>query len=233
MKNDASVMNKLFEKLDDLKTIFLYSEKLIPVIQKLIDFMSNTIPLLENINQSITETASKIPSAANQIDSVTNATEMATTEILDTVDKILLEISSAKEKLSRIIQMYNDSSNEEIKGNLNSINVSLDNINQYANNVTISLQVQDITAQQLAAVNYLIQSVQERLSTLFKDLEDSELSGISKYTDKNVFNENARYQDTTQQQKMIDQLINGSSVNNPTLNSSTSQDEIDKLFLGK
>ncbi len=226
MKNDASVMNKLFEKLDDLKAIFLYSEKLIPVIQKLIDFMRNTIPLLENINQSITDTANKIPTAANQIDNVTNATEMATTEILDTIDKISVEINSAKLNVEEILHSQNGSVIDDIKEKLNSINFSLDNINQFANNVTLSLQVQDITSQQLAAVNYLIQSVQMRLGSLFNDLESSDLSQITKYTDKNIFNEHARYQDTTQQQKVIDQLVNRN-------NSPASQDEIDKLFLKK
>lgn len=226
MKNDASVMNKLFEKLDDLKTIFLYSEKLIPIIQKLIDFMRNTIPLLENINQSITETTNKIPSATNQIDSVTSATEMATTEILDTVDKILMEINSAKLNVENLLSSKDGYMNVEAKEKLNSINVSLDNITQYANNVTISLQVQDITSQQLAAVNYLIQSVQARLGSLFQDLENTNISQIGKFTDKNIFNENARYQDTSQQQKEIDHLFSNN-------NSTTSQDEIDKLFLKK
>lgn len=226
MKNDTSLMNKLFEKLDDLKAIFLYSEKLIPVIQKLIDFMRSTIPLLESINNSIAETANKFPAAKNQIDSVTNATEMATTEILDTVDKILLEINTAKNFLTDIENIENGNLKSEIKEKLSQINNSLDNINQYANNVTISLQVQDITAQQLAAVNYLIQSVQEKLGALFADLEDTNISQMTKYKDVNVFNENARYQDTTQKQKEIDQLVD-------TKNLSTSQDEIDKLFLKK
>lgn len=226
MKSDASVMNKLFEKLDDLKTIFLYSEKLIPVIQKLIDFMRNTIPLLENINQSITETTNKIPSARNQIDSVTSATEMATTEILDTVDKILFEINSSKMIIENVVNTLNGNLQDELKEKLNQISASLDNINQYANNVTISLQVQDITSQQLAAVNYLIQSVQARLGSLFQDLEDTNITNMGKYVDKNVFNENAKYQDTTEHQNMIDQLI-------VTNNSTTSQDDIDKLFKKK
>lgn len=227
MRSDTSVMNKLFEKLDDLKTIFMYSEKLIPVIQKLIDFMRNTIPLLESINNSISETASKIPSAASQISSVTTATEMATTEILDTIDKIMSEINTAKSSVDELVNYNNGAVSEDFKEKLNSISTSLDNIFLFANNVTISLQVQDITAQQLAAVNYLIQSVQEKLGILFKDLEDSNISDI-KMIDKNVFNENARYQDTTNQQKEIDQLVKSSS--NST---STSQNEIDKLFLEK
>lgn len=226
MKNDASVMNKLFEKLDDLKAIFLYSEKLIPVIQKLIDFMRHTIPLLENINQSITETTNKIPSATNQIDSVTTATEMATTEILDTVDKILVEINSSKMIINELLNSQNGDIKDPAIEKLNLVNASLDSINQYANNVTISLQVQDITSQQLSAVNYLIQSVQTKLGNLFQDLEDTNITRMGNYIDKNVFNENAKYQDTTEQQNMIDQLVTNKI-------SATSQDDIDKLFKEK
>lgn len=226
MKNDTSVMNKLFEKLDDLKAIFLYSEKLIPVIQKLIDFMRNTIPLLENINNSITETTNKIPSATNQIDSVTAATEIATTEILDTVDKILVEINTSKLIINELINSQNGDIKDSAIEKLNLVNASLDSLNQYANNVTISLQVQDITSQQLAAVNYLIQSVQAKLGNLFQDLEDTNITQMGNYIDKNVFNENAKYQDTTEQQNMIDQLVTNKT-------SATSQDDIDKLFKEK
>ncbi|MCK9212589.1 MAG: hypothetical protein M0P61_17295, partial [Ignavibacteriaceae bacterium] len=61
----ATNLSELFEKLDDLKTVFRYGEKLIPVIQGLVDFMRDTVPLLENINTSIAESTSKIPKATN------------------------------------------------------------------------------------------------------------------------------------------------------------------------
>jgi hypothetical protein len=60
-------LSQLFSKLDDLKKVFTYGEKLIPVIQSLGEFMKETVPLLENINRSIAESTSKIPKATNQI----------------------------------------------------------------------------------------------------------------------------------------------------------------------
>lgn len=225
MNRDTSLMNKLFEKLDDLKTIFQYSEKLIPVIQKLIDFMRETIPLLEDINDSITETTNKIPTAANQISDVTNATEMATTEILDTVDKIILELNFSRENITNILNNSEQNLNKYLKEKLNAVLISLNQINEYANNVTISLQVQDITAQQLSAVNHLITSVQIRLTKLFNELEGTEITNQYHSNNNNNFNENARYRDVSQQQKEIDNLINS--------NLSSSQTDIDKFFKKK
>ena len=79
-------MADVFAKLDDLKNIFKFGEKIVPIIQSLIEFMREVVPLLENINSSIEESTSQIPQATNQINSVTSATELATTEILNLVD---------------------------------------------------------------------------------------------------------------------------------------------------
>ena len=90
----AENMSQLFAKLNDLKKVFSYGERLIPVIHSLGEFMKETVPLLENINKSIAESTSKIPKASNQIQSVTSATELATTEILDLVDVLNVDLDS-------------------------------------------------------------------------------------------------------------------------------------------
>jgi len=45
----ANNMEKLFEKLGDLKSFFVYGQKLIPTLQKILDFMQDTVPLLESV----------------------------------------------------------------------------------------------------------------------------------------------------------------------------------------
>ena len=86
MMKHVSNMTDLFERLNELKVVFRYSEKLIPIIQNLMDFMKETVPLLEDINSSLVESTSKIPKASDQINNISSATELATTEILDIVD---------------------------------------------------------------------------------------------------------------------------------------------------
>uniref|UniRef100_A0A7V2ZI51 Chemotaxis protein CheZ n=1 Tax=Ignavibacterium album TaxID=591197 RepID=A0A7V2ZI51_9BACT len=249
--NSDAVMTRLFEKLNDLKAIFMYSEKLIPVIQSLIDFMRDTIPLLENINHSITDSAAKIPKVTHQINNVTNATELATNEILDLIDKVLNETNNSESMLERLLELEKEKAElirevalesnspkavellqkyDERYDNSARIEVLLGvvkNIKEYANSITISLQVQDITSQQLAAVNHLIDSVQKKLGSLINDLEKTQLKQGDElnipFEESMTFDPNARYQNGHSSQKVVDDVLTGK------LNSST-QEEIDKLF---
>ncbi len=45
-----------------------------------------------------------------------------------------------------------------------------------SNSIALSLQVQDITSQQLATVNHLIESVQDKLASLIEDFDNTKIS---------------------------------------------------------
>jgi chemotaxis regulatin CheY-phosphate phosphatase CheZ len=244
-------MSQLFAKLDDLKKVFSYGERLIPVIHSLGEFMKDTVPLLANINKSIAESNAKIPRATNQIQSVTDATELATTEILDLVDSLnhdlseiektmlnLLTGESEKEEfLKGLIPMLNRPDAEEYILNFLHENSSSDKIGELllqigkmktdTESITISLQVQDITTQQLATVNHLIESVQKRLVSLIDDFGSAKInpgyeSKIT-YPKGLAFDPGARYTKEAGKQELADELINSEAHQ-------ASQDEIDKLF---
>ena len=248
----VSNMTDLFERLNELKVVFRYSEKLIPIIQNLMDFMKETVPLLEDINSSLVESTSKIPKASDQINNISSATELATTEILDIVDAISMDMekieksvkeiqSKEEQKLavwakikvalkpdavtSELIQQY-----EELDTFLPLIPGMTDTFQKVKNdvyNITLSLQVQDITSQQLAAVNHLIESVRTSLASLMLHLDDSEIKSFDNfYQDlpaNHTFDPNAEFTRSSDRQDMADVLIND-------MNTKTSQDEIDKLF---
>ncbi len=242
-------MTQLFTKLDDLKKVFVYGEKLIPIIQSLGEFMKETVPLLENINNSIAESTLKIPKATNQIQNVTNATEMATTEILDLVDSlnsdlgdiektmvnILAKETDKEEFLLNLIPVLNRSDSETFLKDFLSKNSSSEKLGELllqvgkmkmdSNNIALSLQVQDITSQQLAAVNHLIESVQEKLSALIEDFDSTNLSDPDtlQLPENASFNPGARYTKTNAPQQEADLIFNNGIQN-------ASQDEIDKLF---
>jgi chemotaxis regulatin CheY-phosphate phosphatase CheZ len=242
-------MTDLFAKLDDLKSVFRYGEKLIPIIQNIIEFMRETVPLLENINSSIEESTCKLPKATNQIINVTNATEVATTEILDLVDEISNNLSKA-EKISEHISDQNNnrrkiwekiklqlfdealiSEYEHIESDVQVTSEQKDifsKIKEEIYRITLSLQVQDITAQQLAAVNHLIESVNNKLSSLITDFQYADIKEpADTFLDKvagATFDPNARYHDKKEAQDIADSLVNSHYEK-------TSQTEIDKLFL--
>lgn len=247
MKHSENLV-QLFDRLNELKYLFHYGQKIIPIIQSLIDFMKDTVPMLENINTSISDSASKIPKAQNQIHDVTSATEMATIEIMDIVDVISSDITKIEEVMKVLIskeekkkelfaQLRNIlSGNQQGLGLLEELDKessTSDALNQIfsiiqktksdAYNITVALQVQDITTQQLAAVNHLITSVQQRLSNLVHELDDNDLEVKDKQEiilpDEETFNAEAKYDKDGSRQQLADQLLN-----------KTSQDEIDKLF---
>ncbi len=248
----VSTMSDLFERLNDLKSVFRYGQKLIPIIQSIIDFMKETVPLLEDINTSIADSTSKIPKAKDQISNISSATELATTEILDIadlisadLDKIKQELKALQEKETRKKELWKDikgllKNNSKAKSLvmefeqldttvevMSDFQKTLDKINNDVYNITLSLQVQDITSQQLAAVNHLIESVRHRLSSLMLHLDNSELNAISHAPEESTrdssFNPDAEYSKSSKNQELADSLVNN------TL-SKTTQDEIDKLF---
>ncbi|MBK7229947.1 MAG: protein phosphatase CheZ [Ignavibacteriales bacterium] len=243
-------MSQLFAKLNDLKKVFTYGEKLIPVIQSLGEFMKETVPLLENINKSIAESTSKIPKASNQIQNVTSATEMATTEILDLVDVLNADLESIekcvvdcleKEKdkedfLNSLIPKLNVSdakifvddflAKNRSTLNLNSVKDRIKKMKDDTNSITLSLQVQDITSQQLATVNHLIESVQDRLASLIDDFDNTKLNENENnlnLPEGASFDPNARYSKSVVPQQEVDSIFNKEMQ-------TASQAEIDKLF---
>jgi chemotaxis regulatin CheY-phosphate phosphatase CheZ len=250
--SNLNSMTTVFEKLTDLKNIFKFGERIVPVIQSLIEFMRDIVPLLENINLSIADSTRKIPQAANQIQNVTSATELATTEILDLVDEItniltgiesqavdfFKDINERVSSYEKLKEMFKD--NEEVLSLVEKISPSkaaelqktniLENIAKIkadSYQITLSLQVQDITAQQLASVNHLIESVHSKLSSLIQDIDQADLNadikGIVMETPEGVvFDPNASYSNKEERQKEIDVLVNQSIK--------TTQEEVDNLF---
>ena len=207
---------------------------------------------MEDINDSIVENTAKIPRATDQISSVTSATEMATTEILDLVDSISSDIKNTEESIEKIIakeerkgaivarfkELLKDTEEgkelikeyeeiNHISPHIQEILNAVKKIKDDANNITLSLQVQDITSQQLAAVNHLIESVQKNLASLKTNLENSELKdfNISSLTEEGqtTFDPNARYNKSAKRQEAVDRIVKDQFQK-------TSQEEIDKLF---
>ncbi|MFA8343252.1 MAG: hypothetical protein ACEPO8_09820 [Rhodothermaceae bacterium] len=254
-KDNERILNKLVE----LKNVFLLGEKIVPMIQSLTTFMEEIVPLLNNVNLSINESNQKMPIAKNQIENVTAATELATTEILDTIDasgQILEDIANVCIKLGEVsnsstgkykkleemlagnedaLSLVKEIQKENsITENVESLNEKVNDLNDKNFQMTMSLQVQDITSQQLAAVNHLINQVQDKLELLIDDIDNSHISnqindikanGSEKIDDKELdFNSEASFAHDDRQNK-ADEIVDEHNSNERA-----SQDEIDKLF---
>lgn len=248
METPNNNMQQLFERLGDLKLFFIYGEKLIKTLQKILDFMRDTVPLLENVNRSITDSTSKIPKAAVQLNNVTKSTEVATTEILDVVDGVTSDLQtlikrlnksrekmeSQKTLIEKLKSKYPDDADIETLAKegmhlaeFDSATEMLEKIQEGMFNITLSLQVQDITAQQLASVNHLIHSIQDKLSSLLFDIESKDtkngIDGVDiQFSRDLAFNADATYNMSGDAQKAVDEVIQTTIQ--------PSQQEIDELF---
>jgi chemotaxis regulatin CheY-phosphate phosphatase CheZ len=215
--------------------------------------MKDVVPLLENINSSIAESTTKMPQASNHIYNVTSANELATTEILDLVDQISERINQSNNIINDLFKKEEtklaklEALKKSIAGNPEAVKLldeillepdtqdsikkvqdHLNLVNDDSYKITLSLQVQDITAQQLAAVNHLIESVHNALTSIIMNIEQADLADeISQlkivHTDTGTFDANASYYDGASKQQVADELLNQRSAK-------TSQEEIDKLF---
>ena len=94
--------------------------------------------------------------------------------------------------------------------------------------ITLSLQVQDITSQQLAAVNHLIIAVHEKLDNLLNAIDKSAVEKGVSLSEKKLqsgqhFDADAAYSKDKDLQKDVDTIVEEQQQK-------ASQAEIDKLF---
>lgn len=250
MSASAKNLNDMVGKLKDMDHMFKFGEKMIPVIEGFVSFMSDFVPFVEQVSGSIQDSRAKIPEASTQIDKVTNATELAMTEVLDKIDEINAQLISINESMDEMVEKRQSAAelvtqlkthllgNTEAEALLNKLTDSIDvgltlevvknkigEITASVDQITMSLQVQDITAQQLAAVNHLIISVQNKLGGLLNAVDSTNYDPNEDLVQEKLpdvhFDARADYKPAASQQVDVDSVINSEKA---------SQEEIDKLF---
>ncbi|MCX7880617.1 MAG: protein phosphatase CheZ [Ignavibacteria bacterium] len=274
-------LESFISKVEELRALFVLGQRVIPLLEELFAFVSETQPLLEEINTSIKENLTKMPNLSKQLAKVTEATELATNEILDIIDGVFYKIDIANSNLSQIEKVHSEISTRlankfssettetkflftEISGEsqklsnenffaelkdlsslLNSTREILDNIRNDASSIMLALQIQDITAQQIAAVNHLLNIVQTRLNVLlakfpffteekFEQKEDINESNINLLHKKIAFDPDAvdSLSKSTTRQEEIDKLFNESSVETPVISQPLNEDLVPNEIAG-
>ncbi|RMF56638.1 MAG: hypothetical protein D6743_19940 [Calditrichaeota bacterium] len=98
-------LQKILYKIEEIKALFVFGQRVVPYLEELVMFVQETTPLLEEVNSSILESSDKMPAAVKQLDKVSETTEMATTDILNRIDQILAHL---EETLSLVDQIEKD-----------------------------------------------------------------------------------------------------------------------------
>ena len=142
--------------------------------------------------------------------------------LLAKIEMIHLE----KKKLRRIV-------GEQVSADVESI----DEMREKMNHIMIALQVQDITAQQLASVNHLIETIQDRMGNLLVRM-GSEGPDLQRNTSRRfaAFDPDAQYDRSGKKQRAADAVMANYGEQRPAPTPEPSepatQDSIDQLFGG-
>ncbi len=83
---------KILYQIEEIRALFIIAQRVIPYLEDLIRFVQETTPLLQEVNNSILDSSSKMPAAVAQLDRVSETTEMATSDILDGIERMLSRI---------------------------------------------------------------------------------------------------------------------------------------------
>lgn len=282
---NVNEIDELIKKTDDLKTLMSLVHKVIPFVEDVFLFIKDIKPLFDEINANINENVSKMPDVSNKLSKVTAANEVATIEIMNTIDDLFKkseEIEILNTDLNRDYRIITTNTLQILSDLLNSSDVKLsdrfkNNIKTIVDDITvfnsdklgkfnestskllekkkddyssimISLQVQDITSQQIAAVDYMLKEVESRLFGILNKFNNTDISDISdlakssneenkvksnvtKFHREIAFDPDAidSIDEQKSRQSDIDKLFSGDNTDDD-IEESASQEDIDKLF---
>ena len=122
-----------------------------------------------------------ITSNINVMSDINNSTKSNPMRIIELISKAMeTEITSQDlvAQLTEEIQKFKSSRDIEFQDNVTKTNEILNSIKDDSNSIMMSLQVQDITSQQIAAVNHLLQTVQGKLSQIMDKFKNSDIGGL-------------------------------------------------------
>ena len=214
----------LLQKAEELKALFILGQRVIPFLEEIFLFVKDIKPLIDEINTSISENLKKVPNASKQLSKVTEANEEAATEIMDIVDGLVYKADIISKNLKNIEQNHSIVKTEDADFNKLMIqnNDLLQSIRDDSNSIMISLQVQDITSQQIAAVNNLLGTIQSKLGSILSKFQNSELS--------NLISEKEEYSEKSQVSHLHREIAFDPDAIDSISEKLTRQDAVDEVF---
>jgi chemotaxis regulatin CheY-phosphate phosphatase CheZ len=82
-------VEKVLQKAAEVKVFCEYGQRTIPVLDEIAGFLNEISPAIEDLKAVLEVAMVNIPKAAGQLGRVTEATEQASTQILNTLDKMV------------------------------------------------------------------------------------------------------------------------------------------------
>lgn len=232
-------LDSVLQKVSELKVFFDFGERTLPLLEEVATFTQEIGPVIEGIKSLVDVTSQKLPKASEQLGRVNEFSERASTDILNTVDKMVATIEGMQTPdHNRVVgDMVDDTTrkvntivdalarrfgnDEDIIELLNAwdlhcqslqalntptaVQMKLESLREDCTNIMMSLQVQDITGQQIASVIGLMQAVDDVLRKLL-----TEVSDIIQFTQPEqpvITAPSPEYVGVDERKKMVDSLL--------------------------
>jgi len=200
-------LDEVLSRINDMRGFFKFGDEVIPFLGDLFTFLKKIMPLMSDMNSSLQDSAKTLPTASDRIDDVNKATEFATVEIMDTLDRILVSLDALPglEKESQ--------------------NVSIETMKDEVANIVNALQFQDITSQKLSHANKILGAIYQKFNTLFASLEEAKASSTIGRQVLEAIEEQVDTDARTQEQEDFQE-----KTKDEIRHVEISQDDIDSLF---
>ncbi len=216
------------------------------VVNSFVSALHGIIPTLDRIRTFIQDSTGKIPQASKQLSSVATATESATVEILDVLDRSTKKLSAIEASIGQLKAIYKRQHHvvaelrallahvpatngtaslfqpvETLEGDCVAVEKIVSEIETHVKGahddamvISIALQVQDITSQQIAGISQLIESVRQQLTKALNNFEHplevnagDSMSGGDTSAVPRVFDHGASYTKAQDRQDTADEII--------------------------
>lgn len=185
-----------------LEEIFIFVSEIEPLLEEINVSLAENLKKMPNATKQLSKVTEATELATTEImdilDNLTYKTEVISrnlNQLREIKDHQMQASSKLLEILHRGIQAGEDltdylpeiskamamiKENESFKFDkvITETNSILDSINMDSSSIMMSLQVQDITSQQLAAVNHLIETVQDKLMKIIEKFEKTNIDNL-------------------------------------------------------
>jgi chemotaxis regulatin CheY-phosphate phosphatase CheZ len=224
-----------------LEELFAFVGEIQPLLEEINTSIQENLSKMPNLSKQLSKVTEATELATNEILDIVDGVFYK----LDILSSTLKEFESSQlglkdffEDFNKLVDKFNNGSFsiDDLKLNLgslqakskdilsvetkiNSMKEMIDNIRNDSSSIMLALQVQDITSQQIAAVNHLLNTVQTRLNSLISKFQSGDITKVASVQEQTT--------NVTELHRVIafDPDAVESLIDNPAR-----QDEIDKLF---
>ncbi len=162
-----------------------------------------------------------------RMDEIVEQSKQNPIKLLEIIHKAIQQKSDLQEilpQLSNSIKGLKSQPNKEYIKMKNETNEILDSVRNDTNSIMMSLQVQDISSQQIAAVNHLLETIHNKLSKIMTTFKSTDISDIvSEEDDTEKINVSRLHRDIAFDPEAVNSYDNKESR----------QAEVDKVFDGR